>query len=43
MTTPRHASGCSADETRSLLPATSLFRSLSDPARLALLQHLAPR
>jgi DNA-binding transcriptional ArsR family regulator len=29
------------DETRSLLPAASLFHSLSDPARLALLRHLA--
>ncbi len=29
------------DETRSLLPAASLFHSLSDPARLVLLQHLA--
>jgi DNA-binding transcriptional ArsR family regulator len=29
------------DETRALLPAASLFHSLSDPARLALLQHLA--
>src|SRR5918995_4574896 len=29
------------DEARSLVPAASLFHSLSDPARLALLQHLA--
>jgi DNA-binding transcriptional ArsR family regulator len=29
------------NETRSLLPAASLFHSLSDPARLTLLQHLA--
>ena len=29
------------DEPHSLLPAASLFHSLSDPARLALLQHLA--
>jgi ArsR family transcriptional regulator, cadmium/lead-responsive transcriptional repressor len=35
------ADGRSIDETRSLVPAASLFHSLSDPARLALLQHLA--
>jgi ArsR family transcriptional regulator, cadmium/lead-responsive transcriptional repressor len=29
------------DETASLLAAASLFHSLSDPARLALLRHLA--
>ena len=29
------------NEARSLVPAASLFHSLSDPARLALLQHLA--
>jgi len=29
------------DGARSLLPAAALFHSLSDPARLALLQHLA--
>ena len=28
-------------ETRSLAPAASLFHSLSDPARLAILQHLS--
>jgi DNA-binding transcriptional ArsR family regulator len=38
---PQTADGASIDETRSLLPAASLFHSLSDPARLALLQHLA--
>ena len=32
----------SIDEARSLVPAASLFHGLSDPARLALLQHLAP-
>ncbi|MBK8445657.1 MAG: winged helix-turn-helix transcriptional regulator [Micropruina sp.] len=31
----------SVDETRSLTPAASLFHSLSDPARLAILQHLS--
>jgi DNA-binding transcriptional ArsR family regulator len=31
----------SMDAARSLVPAASLFHSLSDPARLALLQHLA--
>jgi DNA-binding transcriptional ArsR family regulator len=40
MTTPT-ADTSGVDETRSLLPAASLFHSLSDPARLALLQHLA--
>jgi DNA-binding transcriptional ArsR family regulator len=30
-----------SDETASLLAAASLFHSLSDPARLALLRHLA--
>jgi DNA-binding transcriptional ArsR family regulator len=29
------------NETRALLPAASLFHSLSDPGRLALLRHLA--
>ena len=29
------------DEARSLSPAASLFHSLSDPARLAILRHLA--
>ncbi len=38
---PRTADEPSVDETRLLLPAASLFHSLSDPARLALLQHLA--
>ena len=38
---PQTADGTCVDETRSLLPAASLFHSLSDPARLALLQHLA--
>jgi DNA-binding transcriptional ArsR family regulator len=38
---PQTADGASIHETRSLLPAASLFHSLSDPARLALLQHLA--
>ena len=35
------ADGWSITEARSLVPAASLFLSLSDPARLALLQHLA--
>ncbi len=35
------ADGRSIDEARSLAPAASLFHSLSDPGRLALLQHLA--
>ena len=38
---PHLADEASVDETRSLLPAASLFHSLSDPARLALLRHLA--
>ena len=38
---PRIDDEVTVDETRSLLPAASLFHSLSDPARLALLQHLA--
>ena len=38
---PTIADEASVDESRSLLPAASLFHSLSDPARLALLQHLA--
>jgi ArsR family transcriptional regulator, cadmium/lead-responsive transcriptional repressor len=33
--------GSVVDESHSLLPAASLFHSLSNPARLALLQHLA--
>jgi ArsR family transcriptional regulator, cadmium/lead-responsive transcriptional repressor len=38
---PTVADANSIDETRSLVPAASLFHSLSDPARLTLLQHLA--
>lgn len=34
-------SGESVDDARSLTPAASLFHSLSDPARLAILQHLS--
>ena len=35
------ASGPAVDEARALSPAASLFHSLSDPARLAILRHLA--
>jgi DNA-binding transcriptional ArsR family regulator len=38
---PQIADEPPVDETRSLLPAASLFHSLSDPARLALLRHLS--
>ena len=37
---PSAADRRAIDETGSLLPAAALFHSLSDPARLALLQHL---
>ena len=35
------AADAPVDEARSLSPAASLFHSLSDPARLAILRHLA--
>ncbi|WP_409333188.1 ArsR/SmtB family transcription factor [Trujillonella humicola] len=35
------SSGLAVDQTRALSPAASLFHSLSDPARLAILRHLA--